>query len=130
MKNKIMWIDVYHSIHVRWPIISIKREFDTRAYYLENELSRERVTRLINTYPHTVEITRTKMILHIDLTEDSEPDVQTRVYEYLDDLRDSGVVNMFGAAPYLMHAFGFDKNEANTWLCAWMEDFVEKHSDG
>lgn len=71
MKNKIMWIDVYHSILIRWPVISIKREFDTRAYYLENEASRERVMCFLNTYPHTVEVNRTQLILHIDFTENS-----------------------------------------------------------
>ena len=42
-------------------------------------------------------------------------DDQTRseVFEYLDALRESGVTNMFGATPYLMEEFGFDKREAS-----------------
>lgn len=45
------------------------------------------------------------------------------VYEYLNDLRESGVTNMFGAAPYLQKEFGFDNKTATKWLQQWMEDF-------
>jgi len=45
------------------------------------------------------------------------------VYAYLDTLRESGITNMFGATPYLQDEFGFDKNEAKTWLINWMRDF-------
>lgn len=40
--------------------------------------------------------------------------------EYLDDLRDSGIVNMFGAAPYLMRRFSISKQEARDILKQWM----------
>jgi len=45
------------------------------------------------------------------------------VFEYLNDLRESGETNMFGARPYLMEEFGFDKNEAADWLQYWMKEF-------
>ena len=32
--------------------------------------------------------------------------------EFLKDLRDSGVTNMFGACPYLMDEFGLKRHEA------------------
>ena len=56
-------------------------------------------------------------------------DDQTRseVFEYLDALRESGATNMFGATPYLMKEFGFDKQEARRWLTEWMETFSERH---
>ena len=41
--------------------------------------------------------------------------------EYLNNLRDSGVTNMFGAAPYLQKEFGLDKKEARNILLTWME---------
>lgn len=41
-------------------------------------------------------------------------------FEYLDELRDSGVTNMFGAAPYLQDEFGLEKADARTVLSAWM----------
>ena len=50
------------------------------------------------------------------------------VFEYLDALRESGITNMFGAAPYLMEEFGFDKQEASRWLVEWMQTFSERHS--
>lgn len=31
---------------------------------------------------------------------------KTEYFEYLDELRESGVTNMFGAAPYLVSEFG------------------------
>jgi hypothetical protein len=56
-------------------------------------------------------------------------DDQTRneVFEYLDALRESGVTNMFGASPYLMEEFGFEKHEASRWLAEWMQTFGERH---
>jgi len=34
-------------------------------------------------------------------------------YNYLNDLRDSGVTNMFGASPYLQEEFGLSRYELN-----------------
>lgn len=42
---------------------------------------------------------------------------------YLDNLRKSGIVNMFGAAGYLVQRFGFSKTEARAELARWMENF-------
>lgn len=43
--------------------------------------------------------------------------------EFLDKLRESGVTNMFGAAPYLQNEFGLDRIEAREILKEWMESF-------
>jgi len=43
--------------------------------------------------------------------------------EWLDDLRESGDTNMFGAGPYLAGAFGIDKKEARGIVGYWMETF-------
>jgi hypothetical protein len=45
------------------------------------------------------------------------------VKTYLDDLRDSGETNMFGAAAYLQRDYGFSKNEARAELTRWMSEF-------
>jgi len=45
------------------------------------------------------------------------------VYQFLTKLRDSGKTNMFGAGPYLMKEFGFDRETAVVWLTQWMRDF-------
>jgi hypothetical protein len=48
--------------------------------------------------------------------------------EYLDELRESGETNMFGARPYLMREFPLlDKNEAGMVLSYWMKSFGERH---
>ena len=36
------------------------------------------------------------------------------MHTFLNDLRDSGVTNMFGAAPYLQKEFGLDKGRSKT----------------
>jgi hypothetical protein len=49
-------------------------------------------------------------------------------YEYLDELRESGEINMLGAAPYLATAFGLSKAEARKVLANWMQDFGKDES--
>lgn len=50
----------------------------------------------------------------------------TRYFEYLDELRESGETNMFGAVPYLMKEFPeLTEKEAKNILLAWMESFKE-----
>mgnify|MGYP003134257231 FL=1 len=45
------------------------------------------------------------------------------VFTYLNELRDSGVTNMFGATPYLVDQFGFDKRNASNYLILWMQSY-------
>jgi hypothetical protein len=45
---------------------------------------------------------------------------------FLEALRRSGVVNMFGAAPYLEGAFGMDSKEAIRVLAEWMRNYNRK----
>ena len=42
---------------------------------------------------------------------------------YLENLRRSGVCNMFGATPYIEEEFGVDKEEARTILMDWMNNY-------
>ena len=42
-------------------------------------------------------------------------------FEYLDELREVGVTNMFGAASYLQEEFGLDKSTAKDVLIKWIE---------
>jgi hypothetical protein len=46
-----------------------------------------------------------------------------KYFTYLDDLRSSGLTNMFGAAPYLEQEFGLNKWQARDILAAWMQSF-------
>ena len=44
-------------------------------------------------------------------------------FEFLDDLRKSGLVNMFGAAPHLQEQFGLTPKEARAVFTAWAKTF-------
>jgi hypothetical protein len=47
---------------------------------------------------------------------------------FLDDLRETGVTNMFGAVPYLTATFpGLTEKEARDILIEWMKTFGERH---
>jgi hypothetical protein len=52
-----------------------------------------------------------------------------KVKEFLDALRESGVTNMFGAAPYLEEEFDFTNKQARDHLSQWMMDFNAAESD-
>lgn len=42
---------------------------------------------------------------------------------FLEQLRRSGVVNMFGAGPYLEQHFDLDENQARKILAEWMKNY-------
>ena len=48
------------------------------------------------------------------------------VEKYLDDLRDSGATNMFGASAFLEEDFGMPKAEAHACLIFWMQTFSDR----
>jgi hypothetical protein len=49
---------------------------------------------------------------------------------YLDDLRESGATNMFGAGAYLQRKFHLDARTAKNVLFYWMATFDERHGSG
>lgn len=55
-------------------------------------------------------------------------DVEETYLLYLDKLRDSGVTNMFGAAPYIKLEFPhLTTLEARYILSHWMQTFAQRH---
>ena len=54
--------------------------------------------------------------------------VEDKHLEFLDDLRESGVTNMFGAGPYLVSEFGVSKKESHDILSYWMKSFGGRHA--
>jgi hypothetical protein len=48
------------------------------------------------------------------------------MFEYLDDLRESGEVNMFGSGAYLQSEFGLSRHEAKVVVMEWMKTFGER----
>lgn len=62
-----------------------------------------------------------------DSTTEARPEfVADEHLRYLDTLRESGVTNMFGAAPYLVEEFGIDLSIARKILAYWMKTFGER----
>ena len=56
--------------------------------------------------------------------EDPRPEFVTDEHlQFLDELRESGEINMFGAAPYLSNIFDLSKQEARKALTYWMQTF-------
>ena len=51
------------------------------------------------------------------------------IFEYLDDLRESGVTNMYGAGSYVRDEFGLSRREAGDLLVEWMTTFEERHKE-
>ena len=45
---------------------------------------------------------------------------------FLDNLRASGVTNMFGATPYIQENFGLEKTKASKILIYWMNTFSDR----
>jgi len=48
------------------------------------------------------------------------------MFQYLDDLRESGQVNMFGSGVYIQEAFGLTRHEAKVVVLEWMKTFGER----
>lgn len=50
------------------------------------------------------------------------------VFMFLDELRSTGITNMFGAAPYIQEFFGVDRKVARDLLNEWMKTFSERRA--
>lgn len=59
--------------------------------------------------------------------EDLSPEELEKYFLYLDDLRDSGVTNMYGAPAYLEEEFWIDKRLAQKIVSRWMDTYTERH---
>ncbi len=55
---------------------------------------------------------------------------QNKVNKFLDDLRETGITNMYGAGPYIQEIFGVSKYDANRFLVKWMETFTNRANHG
>ena len=53
--------------------------------------------------------------------------VEDEHLEFLDELRESGVTNMFGADAYVINEFFVDKKTAGTIVQYWMDSFSERN---
>lgn len=51
------------------------------------------------------------------------------IFDYLNELRDSGVTNMFGATPYIEKEFNMKNRDASEILSKWMSNYNENGYD-
>jgi hypothetical protein len=49
------------------------------------------------------------------------------IFAFLDNVRESGSINMFGAAPVLQEVFGLERRDARDMLLEWMDTFAERN---
>jgi hypothetical protein len=49
--------------------------------------------------------------------------------EWLDFLRLTGSINMFGASPHLAKAFDLDREAASAYTVYWMKTFGDRHKE-
>ena len=61
-----------------------------------------------------------KLAATIDAEETAKEKATT---EFLNELRESGITNMWGAGKYLENEFGVSKKEAKEILISWMKNF-------
>ena len=50
-------------------------------------------------------------------------------FAFLDSIRETGKINMFGSAPYLQEVYGLKRHEAKEIVLAWMESFSSRRGD-
>ena len=64
-----------------------------------------------------------------DQQEDASPSYVTDAHlEFLDVLRESGVTNMFGAAPYVNVEYPkLTPKESSSLVCYWMKTYGDRH---
>lgn len=53
-------------------------------------------------------------------------ELEKSVFTYLNELRESGQTNMFGAGTYIQDEFELPAKEARTLLTTWMKVFNEE----
>ena len=68
--------------------------------------------------------------LTVKLDEPVRPVFTTdEILEYLDELRESGETNMYGAAPYVKTEFEMNVRDARTAVAYWMKTFSQRHPE-
>lgn len=47
--------------------------------------------------------------------------MKKEIFEYLDDIKEIGSINMLSATPYLIEMFDLSKQEARNYLSEWLK---------
>jgi len=48
--------------------------------------------------------------------------MKKEIFEYLDEIRETGLINMFQASECIVEMFDVTKKEARTYLAEWMKN--------
>ena len=65
------------------------------------------------------------------MNDSQKPDKYTGEHlKFLDNLRESGKINMLGAVPYLQRAFKLERKAASAIWAYWTETFSDRHKKG
>jgi len=57
-------------------------------------------------------------------------ELKEQVFRFLDVIRESGSMNMFGSGPVVQEAFDVDRHQAKELVLEWMETFATRHYSG
>ena len=57
-----------------------------------------------------------------------DEELKQEIFRFLDNLRDSGIINMYGAAEYV-ESYGLSKLEAQDIHKEWIRTFSERHKE-
>ena len=60
----------------------------------------------------------------------SDEHMRNEVYLYLEQLRETGETNMFGAAAYIEQHFELSKKDSRKYLMDWMRQYNKKEENG
>jgi hypothetical protein len=139
LMNESTYIVESNSI-INESVIGIKTERDFKAKTLIAALDKAKIKYKINRLSMTLSVLdldkkyfddAKKVVddlgLSVMMAKESvnEKVSDEEVFSYLNDLRDSGKTNMFGAAAYIEKDFGLDKRKAKEILVKWMKSFNE-----
>tara|TARA_R100000234_G_C4922866_1_gene144976 strand:- start:417 stop:632 length:216 start_codon:yes stop_codon:yes gene_type:complete len=71
------------------------------------------------------------MIAIKKMLEDIEEEnrIKNEVFLYLEELRESGETNMFGAAAYIQNEFNLDKKTSIKYLSHWMRSYNKQEEE-
>ena len=58
------------------------------------------------------------------------PEFKEQVFGFLDAIRESGSMNMFGSGPVVQEAFGVDRHQSKELVLEWMNTFAKRHYSG
>ena len=110
------WID-------GWPAEGVQIYKD--AQKRKKEQDEAATTTRCNAAWHEGQSRRTPM-QHVD---DMENSFKEEVNVFLDELRESGITNMFAADKYIITEFFVTKNKARELLCSWMKNFGDRERE-